>query len=66
MKEKMNYDTAWAELQEIVRAIQEERTGIDELSAKIARATELIRFCRDRLRQTETELGKLVEDPPEA
>ncbi len=58
--EQRSYESAFAELQQIVRELQEETVGIDELTAKIARATELVRFCRERLRMTEDEIGKLT------
>ena len=57
--EPLTYETAWAELQQIVRALQDDTVGIDDLAAHIARANELIRFCRERLRQVEGEMGKL-------
>lgn len=57
----VTYESAFTELQQIVRELQEEAIGIDELTSKIARATELIRFCRERLRATEDEIGKLTE-----
>ncbi|MCW5923953.1 MAG: exodeoxyribonuclease VII small subunit [Saprospiraceae bacterium] len=58
--EPLTYASAFAELQQIVRDLQDETVGIDELTAKIARAAELIRFCRERLRMTEEEIGKLA------
>ncbi len=57
----VTYESAFAELRQIVGELQEEAIGIDELTSKIARATELIRFCRERLRATEDEIGKLTE-----
>lgn len=57
--EQLTYESAFAELQQIVRDLQDEAIGIDALSVKIARANELIRYCRERLRTTEEELGKL-------
>ena len=54
------YASAYAELQQIVRDLQDEAVGIDELTAKIARAAELIRFCREKLRMTEEEMAKLT------
>ena len=56
----MTYESAFAEIQQIVRDLQDEGVGIDELTAKIARAAELIRFCRERLRMTEEEVAKLT------
>lgn len=58
--EQPTYESAFAELQQIVRDLQDEAAGIDELTVKIARAAELIRFCRERLRMTEEEIGKLT------
>ncbi len=58
--EQPSYAAAYAELQQIVSDIQAETIDLDELTARIARATELIRFCRERLRMTEEEVGKLI------
>lgn len=56
---RLTYEAAHAELQQIVQEIQNETVGIDDLTAKIARASELIRFCRERLRMTEEEVKSL-------
>jgi len=58
--EATSYESAFAELQQIVRDLQDESVSIDELTAKIARAAELIRFCREKLRLTEAEMAKLT------
>jgi len=58
--EQLSYESAQTELQQIVQDLQNEAVGIDELTAKIARASELIRFCREKLRMTEAEIGKLT------
>ena len=58
--ENLTYESASAELQQIVGDLQGEAVGIDELTAKIARAAELIRFCREKLRLTEEEMAKLT------
>ena len=58
---ELTYETAYAELQQIIQDLQGELVGIDDLAMKIARAQELIRFCRERLRQTEEEVGKLLD-----
>lgn len=59
--ETPTYETAWAELQQILRELQDEAVGIDQLAAKIERANALIQFCRERLRNVETEVSKLTE-----
>ena len=56
---KLSYELAYAELQRIMQEVQSEAVGIDDLTAKIARASELIRFCRERLRMTEEEVKGL-------
>ncbi|MBK6932260.1 MAG: exodeoxyribonuclease VII small subunit [Saprospirales bacterium] len=60
-EESLNYESAYAELQQIVAGLQGETIGIDDLAAKIERARELIRFCRERLRATEDAVGKIEE-----
>ena len=58
-KQPSNYDDAWAELQQIVRELQAETIGIDQLAERIERASRLANFCRERLRQTEAKLENL-------
>jgi len=57
--EEPSYQSAWTELQKIVNDLQGGSVGIDELSTKIERAAELVRFCRERLRSTEDAVGRL-------
>ncbi|MBP6811520.1 MAG: exodeoxyribonuclease VII small subunit [Saprospiraceae bacterium] len=57
--EETTYQTAWTELQKIVNDLQGGSVGIDELTNKIERAAELVRFCRERLRSTEDAVGRL-------
>jgi exodeoxyribonuclease VII small subunit len=53
----MTYEKALKELQHIVATIENEAVSIDELSEKTKRAGELIRFCKDKLRNVEQEIG---------
>jgi len=57
--EETTYQSAWTELQRIVNDLQGGSVGIDELTDKIERAAELVRFCRERLRSTEDAVGRL-------
>lgn len=51
-----SYEKAMHELQEIVDQLQEDAIGIDELSEKVKRAAELIQFCKEKLRTTESDV----------
>lgn len=56
----MTYQAAYAELQVLLKEVQSESVSMDELAAKIARATELIQYCRERLRLTEEQVQHLT------
>jgi len=60
-KEKTTYGTAYAELQEILGALEGGDVDVDDLSAKVKRAAELIGFCQERLRSTETDVKRVVD-----
>ena len=59
-KTTLTYETAYAELQAILQALQSDAVQIDELSSTLARAAELIEFCRQRLRDADQEIQKLT------
>jgi exodeoxyribonuclease VII small subunit len=57
MKEKkMSYDSAYAELQQIVTALQQNEISIDHLAEKVQRANELVAFCQTKLREVESSI----------
>jgi exodeoxyribonuclease VII small subunit len=58
----LTYEKALAELQGIVNAMESGETSIDDLSAKVERAAELIRFCQEKLRQTNEKINTLFEE----
>jgi exodeoxyribonuclease VII small subunit len=60
-KLKLTYESAFKELNGIVKDIEQENIQLDELSTKIVRANELIAFCKERLRQTEEEYQKAID-----
>jgi exodeoxyribonuclease VII small subunit len=63
----MTYTEALNELNEISRAIENENVPVDELAAKVKRASELIEICRGKLRIAEDEVKKIIgsENHPE-
>jgi exodeoxyribonuclease VII small subunit len=54
----LKYEEAVAELQQIMQELQQEQVSIDDLTAKSARAQELITFCQNKLSDLNTTLGK--------
>ena len=59
--EQLTYESAFTELEAIMQDLQEDKVGVDELTAKVKRAAELIAFCNDMLRSTEAEVSKIVK-----
>ena len=51
--EPLSYTAAIKELRMIVDQLEEGLIEIDELEQQSARAAELVRFCREKLRTTE-------------
>ncbi|WP_291909457.1 exodeoxyribonuclease VII small subunit [Chitinophaga sp. CB10] len=60
MSEELTYDAAYRELQEIAEEIEQETVSVDLLSEKVKRAAELIAFCQQKLRATETEVNNII------
>ncbi|SHM78413.1 Exodeoxyribonuclease VII small subunit [Chitinophaga jiangningensis] len=61
MSEELTYDAAYQELQEIAEEIEQETVSVDLLSEKVKRAAELIAFCQQKLRATETEVNNIIK-----
>jgi exodeoxyribonuclease VII small subunit len=57
----INYSEAYEELRETLDALEQGEVDIDELSAKVKRAAELIEFCQKRLKETELEVKRVVD-----
>lgn len=61
-KEEQKYEAAFAELQEIVRKMEAGQFDIDELAAQLKTAQRLIKFCKDKLSETEAEILKIQSE----
>ena len=59
MNENAKYEEALAQLETIVRKMENNEYTIDELTVQLKTAQQLIKVCRDKLTKTEAEL--LVE-----
>lgn len=53
---KNNYQKAYTELQSIVAKLQNEEIGLDDLSKEVKRAAELIKACKEKLRDVEKDI----------
>ena len=56
MNENMKYEEAMAQLETIVRKMESNELDIDEIAAQLKTAQRLIKFCRNKLTKTESEL----------
>lgn len=59
---KPRYQEAFAELERIVREIESEAVDVDQLAAKVKRASELIKICREKLTATETDVQEILKE----
>ena len=58
---KISYKEAMAQLEEIVHKIENEEPDVDELSAMVKKAAELMQFCKKKLKSTEEEINEALE-----
>lgn len=61
-KSKLTYESAAEELQQIVEDLRSDEVTVDEMTAKVKRAAELISFCKDKLHTTEQQLNLLFDE----
>ena len=58
----MTYKEAIAEIEQILKSLREEQNSIDTLSERVARVTELIAICREKLRKAEADVNNVLEE----
>ena len=61
MKKEQTYESAYTELKEIIRELEDETISMDALLKKMKRAKELLRFCREKLVRIEDEVEKELD-----
>ena len=59
---ELSYKEAITEIETILRSLRKEQNSIDTLSERVARATELIALCREKLRKAENDVNKVLEE----
>jgi exodeoxyribonuclease VII small subunit len=62
MTKTPDYTEAFKELNEIVNDIEKGDISVDELSEKVKRAAALIALCKQKLRATELDVRKILQE----
>jgi exodeoxyribonuclease VII small subunit len=60
MSKEIKYEAAFAELQTIVRKMENDELDIDQMSEQLKHAQELIKLCKDKLMKTDEEIQKIL------
>ncbi|MDD7272535.1 MAG: exodeoxyribonuclease VII small subunit [Prevotella sp.] len=55
-KKQMNYEAALAEVETIIRKMDNNTLGLDEMVEEVRRAKKLLAFCSEKLKKTEKEI----------
>lgn len=61
-KEELTYESAAEELENILAGMKSGEIGVDELAASVERASVLIKYCYERLDQTEKKVADILKD----
>ena len=64
-KKKLTYKEAVKEVEEILEKLENEELDVDELSVKIKRVSQLLKYCKDKLAGTEKEIKGIIEEMEE-
>lgn len=62
MKQKIKYEAAFAELQTIVRRMENDELDIDQMSEQLKRAQNLIKLCKEKLTKAEEDIQKILSE----
>lgn len=60
-KKEQTYSGAIAEIEAIIKKIENSDLNLDEVGNDVERAMELIRFCKSKLHATEDNINKMLE-----
>ncbi len=62
MSDSPDYKDAIEEIESIVDEIENETVDVDLLTEKIKRAAFLIKYCKQKLRKTDDEIKKVLDE----
>ena len=61
-KKTISYSDAIAQIEEILRQIENGDLDVDQLAAKVKQVSELLKICKSRLFETEQEIDKILKE----
>ena len=61
-EKQLNYKDAMLELEELITSLEDNKLDIDQLSSKVKRISVLIKFCKSKLKDTETEVDNILKE----
>jgi exodeoxyribonuclease VII small subunit len=61
-KKEFSFSEAVAEIEDILKKIENGELDVDKLALEVKRASELIRQCQKKLRTTEEEINSIFKD----
>jgi exodeoxyribonuclease VII small subunit len=64
-KKKLTYKEAVKEVEDTLEKLENEELDVDELTAKVKRVSQLLKYCKDKLAGTEKEIRGIMEDMDE-
>jgi len=64
-KNTLTYENALARIEEIINKIETAELNVDELAKHVKEASELLKFCKSKLFETEQEIENILKDMEE-
>mgnify|MGYP002664165802 CR=1 FL=1 len=64
-KKELTYNDALEELKGILQRLEGQEVNIDQIATDVKRSSELIKFCKEKLRKTEEEVDAILRDMKE-
>ena len=61
-KKSVSYKDAVAEIEEILRQLENNELDVDELSEKVKRVSQLVTLCKEKLHNTEQEIDLILKE----
>jgi exodeoxyribonuclease VII small subunit len=61
-KQNVSFNDAVTRIEEIVKSIESGEPDIDKLSEKVKEASDLIKFCKEKLHETESKIEDIIKE----